>query len=406
VALRSLLTPLLAAVLMAVLTPGGAVAAAPEVPGDGGWAGHAGAPADRAEAGSALTVGSFPVTGIDVSSHDHSVHPMNWPAIAASGTKFAYIKATEGHTYTNPHFTADFEAAKASGMFVGAYAFGRPDRGDPIGQADSFIDQAKWAPDPATLIPFLDIEWPYGALHLPACWGLTPAQMSSWIRQFLQRVTQRIGRLPMIYTNTNWWNPCTGSDATFGAYPLDIAGYTSSPPRLPAGWSTFAIWQHAAGRNTEAGNYDKDVFNGDLPALQGFAGPRPTARGALQSVVNGRYVCAEHAGAAPLVANRSAIGGWETFDLVDAGGGYTALRSQANSRYVSAESAGAAPLVASRLSIGVWEKFELVPNRDGSVSLKSAITSRFVTAGAGGAQPLIANRPSIGPWEKFRLIPR
>jgi hypothetical protein len=197
-----------------------------------------------------------------------------------------------------------------------------------------------------------------------------------------------------------------GSDPTFGAYPLDIAGYTTSPPRLPAGWSTFAIWQHAEGRNAEAGNYDKDVFNGDLAALQGYAGPRPAARGAFQSVINGRYVCAESAGAGPLIANRTAIGGWETFDLVDAGGGYTALRSHANNRYVSAENAGAAPLVASRLGIGAWEKFLLVANPDGSVSLKSASNARFVTAESAGAKPLVANRTAIGPWEEFRLVPR
>ena len=32
--------------------------------------------------------------------------------------------------------------------------------------------------------------------------------------------------------------------------------------------------------------------------------------------VNGLYVTAENAGAAPLVANRAAIGAWERFDLV------------------------------------------------------------------------------------------
>jgi GH25 family lysozyme M1 (1,4-beta-N-acetylmuramidase) len=351
-------------------------------------------------------VASFPVTGIDVSSHDHSIYPLNWPAVAASGTKFAYIKATEGHTYTNPYFAADHDAAKASGLYAGAYAFGRPDLGDPAGQADHFIDESAWTPSPESLIPFLDIEWPYSALHLGACYGLSPTQMSSWIRQFLQRVTQRIGRVPMIYTNTNWWNPCTGSDATFGDYPLDIAGYTTAPPRLPAGWSTFAIWQHAAGRNTEAGNYDKDVFNGDLPALQSLAGPKPAARGALQAVVNGRYVAAENAGAAPLIANRQAIGGWETFDLMDAGSGYTALRSHADGRYVTAENAGAAPLIANRLSVGLWEKFLILHNADGTVTLQSAVNARFVTAESAGAKPLIANRVAIGPWEKFRLIPR
>ncbi len=37
---------------------------------------------------------------------------------------------------------------------------------------------------------------------------------------------------------------------------------------------------------------------------------------ALRAEVNGRYVCAEGGGAQPLVANRTAVGPWETFDLV------------------------------------------------------------------------------------------
>ena len=37
---------------------------------------------------------------------------------------------------------------------------------------------------------------------------------------------------------------------------------------------------------------------------------------ALQSLANNRYVTAENAGAASLIANRTAIGLWEQFDLI------------------------------------------------------------------------------------------
>ena len=382
-------------------TPG---VAGPEVPGDGGWAGAGGmAAVDRTEAVKP-TVASFPVTGIDVSSHDHSVHPINWPVVAARGTRFAYIKSTEGRTYTNPYFAADYQGARDAGLLVGAYAFGRPDLGDPVGQADYFVKQSKWTPDTATLVPFLDIEWPYGALHLPACWGLTPVQMTQWIRAFLTEVTTKIGRRPMIYTNTNWWNPCTGSDASFGGYPLNIAGYTTNPPRLPAGWSTFAIWQHAAGSNAEAGNYDKDVFNGDLLGLRTLAGPAAATK-SLRALVNRRFVCADKAGASPLIANRPVIGGgWEQFDVVDLGGGLVALRSRANGRYVTAENAGASPLIARGLTVGTWERFLLVHNADHSVSLKAMVNGKYVTADDAGRKPLIANRTSIDWWEEFELV--
>lgn len=81
---------------------------------------------------------------------------------------------------------------------------------------------------------------------------------------------------------------------------------------------------------------------------------------ALRSRATDLYVCAENAGAAPLIANRAAIGGWETFTRIDNADGSVSFRAQANGRYVAAENAGAAPLIANRTAIGTWEKFDLV----------------------------------------------
>jgi hypothetical protein len=124
----------------------------------------------------------------------------------------------------------------------------------------------------------------------------------------------------------------------------------------------------------------------------------------FRSHANGRYVTAESAGTQPLIANRTAIGGWEQFDLVDAGGGHVALRAHANGKYVTAEGAGAQPLIANRTAIGPWETFQLVHNPDGSVSLKALVNNDYVCAEGAGAQSLIANRTAIGGWEQFDLI--
>jgi hypothetical protein len=45
------------------------------------------------------------------------------------------------------------------------------------------------------------------------------------------------------------------------------------------------------------------------------AGGGTTTVISLRAVVNNRYVCAESAGAQPLIANRTATGLWEQFDL-------------------------------------------------------------------------------------------
>ena len=264
---------LVAGLMAAVPTPAHAT---DPVPDGGGWA-HAGAapgaPSGRVGA-QVVTPPGYTVAGIDVSSHDHSTFPIDWPGVAAGGVSFAYIKATEGQFYTNPYFAADNQASKAAGLLTGAYTFGRPDLGDPVGDANYFIDNAAWTNDSHTLVPFLDMEWPYIA-GTPTCYGLTTQQMVTWIQRFLDQVKVRIGRNAMIYTATSWWNQCTGNSTAFGAYPLDIANYNGSPGTMPSSWSTFAIWQYAAGNNSQQGNYDKDVFNGDYNALRRLAGIDP-----------------------------------------------------------------------------------------------------------------------------------
>jgi GH25 family lysozyme M1 (1,4-beta-N-acetylmuramidase) len=215
------------------------------------------------------------VGGLDISSHDHGKFDVHWPTEVAVGSQFVYVKATEGTTYVNPHFTADYTAAKAARRYVGAYVYARPDSGDPVGQADFFLTHAQFAKDTQTLVPFVDLEWPWEGLPVGACYNLTTDQMRAWIHAFIGRIESAIGRKPMIYTNTNWWNPCTGDDTSFGDYPLDIAGYTKAPPPLPAGWTSFTLWQYTPGNSERRSDHDRDVVAGGMAGLKALAWPAP-----------------------------------------------------------------------------------------------------------------------------------
>ena len=124
----------------------------------------------------------------------------------------------------------------------------------------------------------------------------------------------------------------------------------------------------------------------------------------LRAHANNDYVSADNYGTSPLIANRTTIGTWEQFDLINAGSGNIALLSLADNDYVTAENGGASPLIANRTAIGGWEEFQLIYNADGSVSLLSLADNEYVTAENGGASPLIANRTAIGGWEEFDLI--
>ncbi|MGX2994579.1 lysozyme [Streptomyces sp. JNUCC 64] len=202
--------------------------------------------------------------GVDVSSHQGNVA---WPALWDSGVRWAYVKATEGTYYKNPYHPQQYNGSYAVGMIRGAYHFATPDTTSGAVQADYFADNGGgWSGDGRTLPGVLDIEWnPYG----DACYGKTPAQMTGWIRDFLDRYRQRTGRDAVIYTATNWWTQCTGGSPAFGAVnPLWIARYAAAPGPLPAGWATHTMWQYTS-TGPLVGDHNR--FNGALDRVQALA---------------------------------------------------------------------------------------------------------------------------------------
>ncbi|WP_347405293.1 ThuA domain-containing protein [Asanoa sp. WMMD1127] len=127
----------------------------------------------------------------------------------------------------------------------------------------------------------------------------------------------------------------------------------------------------------------------------------PVSGTAIRAGANNLFVTA---GSGNLIANASAASTTaQRFDVVDLGGGNVALKSRANGMYVCAENAGANPLIANRAAVGGWETFARVNNPDGTVSFRAQANGRYVVAENAGAAALIANRTAIGAWEKFTL---
>jgi len=64
---------------------------------------------------------NYHVRGIDVSSYQHRI---DWQSVAQTGEYiFAYIKATEGTTYQDAYFQANWRGAQAHGLLRGAYHY-------------------------------------------------------------------------------------------------------------------------------------------------------------------------------------------------------------------------------------------------------------------------------------------
>ncbi len=130
----------------------------------------------------------------------------------------------------------------------------------------------EWADDGKTIPPMVDLEWPYFTMSM--CYGLTPAQMVDWIKQFVERVEARIGRPPTIYTNVHWWNPCTGNSSAFAHYPLDISTCAPAPPAMPGWGDRWTFWQFDIPDCGRGSVRDSDVFNGTYAQLAELAGQK------------------------------------------------------------------------------------------------------------------------------------
>ncbi|MEU3373062.1 lysozyme [Streptomyces sp. NPDC006711] len=223
--------------------------------------------------------------GHDVSSHQGDV---DWASARSRGASFVYVKATESTSYRNPSFGQQYGGALRAGLLRGAYHFAVPDQSSGRAQAAFFVTNGgAWRDDGRTLPPAVDLEHnPYGkdakdaragddakGSGGDACYGLTPAAMSTWIAAFSDEVRLRTGRRPVIYTSTAWWNACTGHSRAFaGDHPLWLARYAATPGALPAGWSYWTFWQHANGSGILPG--DQDLFNGTPEQLKRFAAGR------------------------------------------------------------------------------------------------------------------------------------
>ena len=220
---------------------------------------------------------TFGVQGLDVSGHQTSV---NWQQQWNMGARFAYVKASEGNYYTNELYGSQYQGARNVGMIRGAYHFAIPNWSSGADQARYFVQNGGgWTADGYTLPPVLDFEFnPYegrtidGFYFGNTCYGMSPAQLTSWVRDFGNTMQALTGRLPVIYTNTSWWKQCTGDAAGFGSYPLWVAAYPSSATNdagpVPSSWSSYSMWQYSS-TGPFAG--DSNVWNGTYQMLQRFA---------------------------------------------------------------------------------------------------------------------------------------
>jgi lysozyme len=206
-------------------------------------------------AGAAPAHAGTKAIGIDVSRFQGAI---DWPTVSASGIRFAFVQASRGsgadctvkpaQCGPDPYFATNRLAAEAAGIRVGAYhrafasgATPADARADAVAEANIFI-AGVGSLQQGELIPVLDAESPFT--------GMTSTSLRTWIRVFVKRVTKKLGRKPMIYTNASSWS-ATGNTTEFAKarYPLWVAEWGVSGPTVPANnWAGrgYSVWQYTS----------------------------------------------------------------------------------------------------------------------------------------------------------------
>jgi GH25 family lysozyme M1 (1,4-beta-N-acetylmuramidase) len=226
------------------------------------------------------------VKGTDVSNQTQGT--INWPAVQAAGMSFVGIMAYDGASVPNPSYESQVTGALDAGLYVMPYVVA-----DPLKVAtgtEQFTQKAWSAISSITAAPYkkggrylpivLDME-SQSLVTSKACYGLTQAQMVTWISQFIAAANKQTGLSTVVYSNPNWWRACTGNTTAFRGDPLWIAAYGVASPVVPPGWPGYTFWQSS---DSASVNGIPDPADADLDNMLGAPATVTAGAGASGSI--------------------------------------------------------------------------------------------------------------------------
>lgn len=207
--------------------------------------------------------------GVDISSINGRI---NWKAMCSCGNlKFAFVKATEGRNWTDPHFVRNFNESVNHNLRTGIWhQFRVSERGEDVGPEEQVqnILQAMSRIDFNASVHMIavatknrpidmeeeDEEDP--ALRREGGFKLSNRQMSNRLHRLMHGIRVRTGVNPILFTNDEFWNDFFYTqDRSFTEFDLWVqhhiityniseANLRTMSPRLPDGFATYTLWQY------------------------------------------------------------------------------------------------------------------------------------------------------------------
>jgi lysozyme len=198
---------------------------------------------------------AYPVRGIDVSHHQG---PIDWKKVAASGVRFAFIKATEGADYQDERFHENVDGARAAGIPCGAYHFFTLGS-DGDRQAENFLSVV--AKNPTQLPPVIDMEVKPGGLFF------LDENLQRGLEAFRRRLARESNVEPIVYCSGDYRRSHL-KGVNIPALWLRAIFWTPDS----CGITDWRFWQYSEKGRVDGihGFVDMDVFNGSRESFQAW----------------------------------------------------------------------------------------------------------------------------------------
>ncbi len=193
------------------------------------------------------------IQGIDVSRWQLDI---DWVRVKEAGTRFAFIKATEGGDLLDRKFRENWSESKAAGVPRGAYHF--------VFWCRPAKDQVRWfirnvPKDPDALPPVLDVEWN----NHSSCARTRPEKARAKMREMLRAFEAHYGKKPIIYTDINFHADVLEGTTEFDDYPFWIRS-TAARPETRYENRPWEFWQFTTTGRVPGvtGDVDRNAFFG------------------------------------------------------------------------------------------------------------------------------------------------
>lgn len=207
--------------------------------------------------------------GIDCA---HWQKGIKWGEVAASGVKFAIIKAFDGDTGADAELGSHRLGARTAGIIPGFYGFNRF-KADPKKQARRMMDLTGGLRS-GELCFALDVEWDNssGGYLKYRDGGEMDDQAADHVYACLLELERLSGTTPWIYTAPGFWTEKFKNPERFSRFPLwlnDFRAKSVNQLRVPKKtWQRPVVWQYGEQPMAGVGGVDLNRFLGTLDELK------------------------------------------------------------------------------------------------------------------------------------------